>query len=102
MYAGVDTFKKYMTEAGFGDLQATKCHSCFMKEDNSQNPRALFDPSVRQSDSNFTFYTEKEIEDAMNNLRDILEVYGEEHFKQLFRKENELYGTSTEISGIKQ
>lgn len=102
MYAGQLMFEKYLTEAGMEDVQVKKSFSGHMKNDYLSNPRAIFDESIRNSDSNFSLYNEAETASALNNLKDILDVYGDEYFKELIIKEKMLYGISNEISAIKK
>ena len=102
MFAGEQAFEKYLVEAGMEDVQVRKCFSSLMKNDYLENPRTIFDESVRNSESNFSFYNEAETTSALNNLRDILDVYGDEYFKEIIIKEKMLYGISNEISAIKK
>lgn len=73
-----------------------------MKKDIIDNPRAIFDRAVREADSNFAIYTEKEIQEGLENFEDLLEVYGEENFKRLIKSERQLYGYTTQIFAIKE
>lgn len=73
-----------------------------MKEDFIDNPRAIFDPAVRESESNFALYTEKEMQEGLKNFEDLLKVYGEENFMRLIKSERQLYGSTTQIFAIKE
>ena len=79
-----------------------KCFSPFMKNEIMNEPKNLFSSSLRNSDSNFTLFTEKETEKALETLEDLLNIYGADYFKNLMKEEIALYGTNMQLCAIKK
>ena len=73
-----------------------------MKGSLSEDPKNIFQKSVRESDSSFSLYTEEETKKALNILEDMINLYGEEYLKDLIQTEKKMYGLSIQMCAIKK
>ena len=102
MFASEFVFEKYMKESNFEDVNITKCFSPHLKNSMISEPKSVFLKSFRNSESNFSLYTEAETEIALNTLTDLLAIYGEDYFKDLMKQEVKIYGTRMQLSAIRK
>ena len=92
---------KIMLQRKFSSFESMIIYEPLIRHEGYFSPENAFNKSFRDCNSSWSLLSEEEMTKAMETLNELIDIFGNENLKELFKKELETFGQSTETISFK-
>ena len=89
-------YMKDMLQRKFSSFESRIVYEPLIRDEGYFSPESAFSKSFRDCNSSWSLLSQEELNNAMDILKELITSFGSDNLKELFKKELETFGQSTE------